>query len=160
MPTRSLSEPESIAIRQIILNLLSNAIKYAPEAPHIQVKGWQKNGDAVITVATDGAAMYTSELEKAAERYFPAGFDTAAAAETFGRDLLGATSDNLLDLTRVDRQRIFNLGYFTWVEQQGIALANFDRRKEQRFWTGLRDLPPIWDDMIARFNRDTGLGAG
>ena len=26
-------------------------------------------------------------------------------------------------------ERIFNLGYFTWVEQQGIALADFDRRR-------------------------------
>ncbi len=27
--------------------------------------------------------------------------------------------------------------------REGIALADFDRRKDQRFWTGLRDLVPI-----------------
>ncbi len=61
-------------------------------------------------------------------------------------------------MTGRDRRRIFNLGYFTWVEQQGIALADFDKRRDQRFWTGLRDLLPVWDELIERFNRDTGLG--
>jgi len=37
-------------------------------------------------------------------------------------------------------------------------LADFDRRKDQRFWTGLRDLLPVWDELIDRFNRETGLG--
>ncbi|MDE0410417.1 MAG: pyridoxal-5'-phosphate-dependent protein subunit beta, partial [Alphaproteobacteria bacterium] len=57
----------------------------------------------------------------------------------------------------VERRRIFNLGYFTWVEQQGVALADFDRRRDQAFWRGLSDLVPAWDDLIARFNRETGL---
>ena len=114
-------------------------------------------GDAVITVATDGAAMYASELEKAAEQYFPAGFDTSAAAETFGRDLLGVTTDSLLDLTHADRQRIFNLGYFTWVEQQGVSLEAFEARRQPGFWTGLRDLIPAWDRLIEAFNDETGV---
>lgn len=29
-------------------------------------------------------------------------------------------------LRREDRDRIFNLGYFTWVEQQGVPLADFE----------------------------------
>jgi len=116
--------------------------------------------DVVITVATDSARLYASERDKWRAARFPRGFDEVAAAELYGAHLAHPDGDHLLEMTQVDRRRIFNLGYFTWVEQQGIELADFDKRKHQRFWTALRDLPPIWDEMIARFNRETGLGAG
>ena len=56
-------------------------------------------------------------------------------------------------LTHVERTRIFNLGYFAWVEQQGVTLEEFNARKDQRFWRGLRELLPAWDAMIEDFNR-------
>jgi cysteine synthase len=114
--------------------------------------------DVVITVATDSARLYVSEREKWRAARYPRGFDDVDAAEIYGAHLAHPDGDHLLEMTHRDRKRIFNLGYFTWVEQQGIELADFDKRKDQRFWTGLRDLVPIWDEMIARFNRDTGLG--
>ena len=113
--------------------------------------------DVVMTVATDGAAMYGSERERIAARDFPDGFDLADAAETFGRWMLGTGPENLIETTLADRNRIFNLGYYTWVEQQGVSLADFEARRDQRFWTGLRDLPPAWDAMITEFNERTGL---
>jgi cysteine synthase len=116
--------------------------------------------DVIITVATDGAGMYASERERISARDFPAGFGPAEAAEAFGRWMLGAGLDALLDTTFADRNRIFNLGYYTWVEQQGISLADFEARRDQRFWTGLRDLLPTWDAMITEFNERTGLAAG
>ena len=33
----------------------------------------------------------------------------------------------LAELSVVDRARIFNLGYFTWVEQQGVSLDEVAR---------------------------------
>jgi cysteine synthase len=116
--------------------------------------------DVVMTVATDGAAMYGSERERICSRDFPAGFGALDAAEVFGRWMLGLGTDNLLETTLADRDRIFNLGYYTWVEQQGISLADFEARRDQRFWTGLRDLLPAWDAMIEEFNERTGLAAG
>jgi cysteine synthase len=113
--------------------------------------------DVVITVATDSARLYVSERDKWQAARFPNGFDELGAAELYGAHLARPDGDHLLETTHRDRRRIFNLGYFTWVEQQGIELADFDRRRDQRFWTGLRDLLPIWDEMIARFNRETGL---
>jgi hypothetical protein len=79
------------------------------------------------------------------------------AAELVGEHLKGAGTEHVLELTERERTRIFNLGYFTWVEQQGIALADFERRRSQRFWTDLHTLVPAWDDMIAAFNRDSGM---
>jgi hypothetical protein len=113
--------------------------------------------EAVVTIATDGAAMYLSEQAKITARDFPGGFDAVAAAETFGRHVLGAGEDHLLELTRADRDRIFNLGYFTWVEQQGTPLAEFEARRSQDWWRDLRSLIPAWDEMIDEFNGRTGV---
>jgi cysteine synthase len=111
---------------------------------------------AVLTVATDGAELYGSERRKVMERDFPNGFDAAAADATFTRHVLRAGTENLLALAEADRRRIFNLGYFTWVEQQGVPLAAFTARREQSFWKGLREELPAWDEGIREFNRRTG----
>jgi cysteine synthase A len=108
--------------------------------------------DAIVTVATDGGAMYGTERDKAVAKHFPHGFDAVAAGETFGRYMLGQATDDLLELGRLERERIFNLGYFTWVEQQGIRLADFDARKNQSFWRGLRAHVTAWDGMITELN--------
>ncbi|MCL4765041.1 MAG: pyridoxal-phosphate dependent enzyme [Hyphomicrobiaceae bacterium] len=112
----------------------------------------------VMTVATDPAAMYASEVRRYLQRRHNSGEMTGElAAELVGEHLLGADTENVLDATPRERERIFNLGYFTWVEQQGVALADFDRRKRQDFWTGLHRLVPHWDEMITAFNRDSGM---
>ena len=79
----------------------------------------------MLTVATDSAEMYGSEVVKAKQRYFGNRFDAVAAGETWGRYLAGAGVDYVQELSHVDRKRIFNLGYFTWVEQQGVSLEDF-----------------------------------
>ncbi|MDP6802051.1 MAG: pyridoxal-5'-phosphate-dependent protein subunit beta [Gemmatimonadota bacterium] len=108
--------------------------------------------DAIYTVATDGAEMYATERTRTAERDFPGGIDSVSAAEAFGRYALGAGVDHLRELTRPERDRVFNLGYFTWVEQQGVSLHDFERRRTPEFWLGLREWIPAWDDMIDAFN--------
>jgi cysteine synthase A len=114
--------------------------------------------DVVVTVATDGASMYGTEKDKVLARDFPGGFDDAAAAETYGRSIEGAGTDHFLELGERDRERVFNLGYFTWVEQQGVSLKDFTARRSQHFWRDLRDQLPLWDSMIEELNARTGLG--
>jgi len=113
--------------------------------------------DVILTVATDGAAMYGSEVTKAVVRYFGNRFDAVAAGEVWGRTLGGVATDHFIETTQVDRRRMFNLGYFTWVEQQGVSLDEFSARAKQSFWDGLLDLVPAWDALIADFN---GKSAG
>jgi len=115
--------------------------------------------DVVLTVATDSADMYGSEVVKATRRYFGNRFDAVAAGETWGRFMAGAGVDHVLELSHVDRKRIFNLGYFTWVEQQGVSLEDFSVRAKQSFWDGLLNLAPAWDAMIERFNAESGVAA-
>jgi len=115
--------------------------------------------DVIVTVATDGAELYRSEQESFAAGNFPDGFDEVDAAELYARHMLAAGTGDMIELTRIDRERIFNLGYYTWVEQQGVSLDAFDSRRPQSFWTGLTEVLPKWDALIEETNRRTGLAA-
>ena len=54
-------------------------------------------------------------------------------------------------------EAMFNLGYYTWVEQQATPIEVFDARRSQSFWSGIRRFTGVWDEMIADFNaRVTG----
>jgi len=114
--------------------------------------------DVILSVATDGHELYESELRRYLQRrHNRSDMTEQLAAELVGEHLLGAGTGDVLEMTERERARIFNLGYFTWVEQQGIALADFERRRSQTFWTGLHALVPLWDEMITAFNRDSGM---
>ena len=116
--------------------------------------GWGPD-DAVVTVATDGAAMYRTEAEKYLAKHYHGEIDEVVAGEIYGEHMLGATTDNMLELTLPERRRIFNLGYFTWVEQQGVSLEEFVARRDQKFWKDLLQIVPEWDRMIEEFNEQT-----
>ena len=148
VPAETLAELPSLGLSSIC-NLLG-AIKTA------KYYGLGSD-DVIVTVATDGASMYGSEQELALARHFPGGFDEVAAAGVFGEHVLGAATDNLLELTHVERERIFNLGYYTWVEQQGISLAEFEARRSPSFWAGIHEIVSDWDALIDEFNARTGV---
>jgi cysteine synthase len=116
--------------------------------------------DEILTIATDGAEMYTSELARASRKWFDGTFEMLQAAEVYGQHVAGAATDHFLELSMRDRDRIFNLGYYTWVEQQGVTLADFQARRDQAFWRRQRDAVDEWDAAIAEYNqRAVGLGA-
>jgi cysteine synthase len=113
--------------------------------------------DLVLTVATDGAELYRTEERKALGKHFGGRFDSLDAAEVFGRYILGAATDHYLELRVPDRDRIFNLGYYTWVEQQGVTVDEFVARRDASFWTDLLAMVPAWDRMITDLNARTGV---
>jgi hypothetical protein len=114
--------------------------------------------DVIVTVATDGSGMYGSERDKITARDFGGEFDTVDAAEVYGQHVAGMGTDDYLETTLRDRERIFNLGYFTWVEQQGVTIEEFVARRDQAWWRELQDAIPVWDSMIEEFNERTGVG--
>jgi len=114
--------------------------------------------DVLLTVATDSATLYGRERQNFSAANYPEGFDTVNAGEIFGQHLLGIADSDLLELTHAERSRIFNLGYFTWVEQQGVPLEEFERRRGQGFWVQLRQAASAWDASIAEFNARAGFG--
>ena len=58
----------------------------------------------------------------------------------------------MIELSQNDKERIFNLGYYTWVEQQGISLKDFEIRKDQKFWLGHYNYMISLDKAIEEFN--------
>jgi cysteine synthase len=108
--------------------------------------------DVILTVATDAAALYASEMPQYLHRHSSTELTEAMAAELFAVHLLAVNTDHILETTRCDRERMFNLGYFTWVEQQGVSIAELPG-----FWRLLQAAVPGWDALIEQFNRDSGM---
>jgi cysteine synthase len=108
--------------------------------------------DALITVATDGGAMYTSERAKTIRQRYRGEYSHTDAAEAYGTHLGHVSTEHMIELREADRRRIFNLGYYTWVEQQGTPFELFEQRRQQGFWRGLRRYLGVWDEMITEFN--------
>ena len=58
----------------------------------------------------------------------------------------------MLELNQKDKERIFNLGYYTWVEQQGVDIDHFEARRYQNFWENhLKNMLDL-DEEIDKFN--------
>jgi cysteine synthase A len=113
--------------------------------------------DVVMTIATDSARLYGTELTGAEQKFYPAGFTTADAAVVHAACMLDLSDENVLELGQVGRRRVFNLGYYTWVEQQGISVEDFDSRRHQSFWKDIAASVPAWDRLITEFNAEVGL---
>ena len=107
--------------------------------------------DAIITVATDGADLYETELAKT-KKHFSKIYDQVTCAEIFAKNFEAITVDHTLELSQIDKERIFNLGYYTWVEQQGTSLEEFENRRNQSFWDKhYKDMISL-DPKIKEFN--------
>jgi cysteine synthase A len=133
---------------------LANIVAAIKVARHLDLGA----DDVIMTVATDSAELYASERRGFLARRYRDGFDEVNAGEIFSRHLEGIVDDHVLELTHSDRKRIFNLGYYTWVEQQGVTIDDFDRRRDQRFWRDLVAGIPQWDRLIDEFNAEVGAG--
>jgi cysteine synthase len=150
---RHVPDPALAALPSLGLSSICNILASVKLAKYLDLG----REDVILTVATDGAEMYESERARIMARDFPGGFDQISAAESFSQWMLGTQTDHLLETTREDRKRIFDLGYYTWVEQQGISIEDFLARRQSSFWTGLRAKVPAWDEMIRDFNGRTGV---
>ena len=107
--------------------------------------------DAIITVATDGADLYETELAKT-KKQFSEIYDQITCAEIFAKNFDAISVDHTLELSQIDKERIFNLGYYTWVEQQGTSLEEFEDRRNQSFWDKhYKDMISL-DEKIKEFN--------
>ncbi|MGI9595575.1 MAG: pyridoxal-phosphate dependent enzyme [Acidimicrobiales bacterium] len=110
--------------------------------------------DVIVSVATDGSELYNSEREKVMSTHFSSGFDEGEAGEVFAEHLEKVATTHSMEMGQIERDRVFNLGYFTWVEQQGVSIPDFEVRRDQDWWEGLRPLIGTWDKMIDQFNAD------
>lgn len=113
--------------------------------------------DVVATVLTDSVEMYRSRLEEL--RRDEGEYRSVNAAADFARSLAGESTDNMQELTYLDRKRIHNLKYFTWVEQQGRSAEELNDQwyHQEKTFAGVQQQADAIDALIAEFNDRTGL---
>jgi len=109
--------------------------------------------DIVFTMFTDSMELYGSRiLELASER---GAYDRRQADRDL--ELLSSISvDYVLELSHVDKRRVHNLKYFTWIEQLGKELSELRAQWEdyRSYWGDLRSQVPAIDSMIEAFNKE------
>jgi cysteine synthase len=109
------------------------------------------SNDIVITLGTDSMEMYGSRLVELNGEHGE--FSTTDAAAAYARYLLGTATDHVHELSYLDRKRIHNLKYYTWVEQQGKSFDEIQAQwYDHDYWTGIQALADPIDELIEEFN--------
>lgn len=112
--------------------------------------------DVVLTVFTDSIELYGSRVKELYEK--TKGYDAYKAAADY-EALMSVSTDHVQELTYMDRKRIHNLKYYTWVEQQGkdVIELNSQWYDYDNYWKGIHEKQKKIDGLIEEFNDKVGL---
>ena len=91
-----------------------------------------KEGDNIITIATDAIDRYWSVMKQLDEQFGK--MDRAEAKSRHERIFLGQELSGIFEEDKWTRERWHNLKYYTWVEQQGKTVEELNAQKEQDYW--------------------------
>ncbi|MCB8985761.1 MAG: pyridoxal-phosphate dependent enzyme [Ardenticatenaceae bacterium] len=134
------------------ISSVANVLAAIKTAKYYEMDG----NDVIITVATDSMEMYQSRLVELTEELGQ--FSDLDASGVFHQYLLGESTDNMQELTYVDRKRVHNLKYFTWVEQQGKTYEEILAQwSDPDYWTSIHGHVDELDALIDAFNERVGL---
>jgi len=113
--------------------------------------------DLVLTVFTDSAQLYQSRLQEA--RKERGEYCTQHAIRDFSQHVKAIKTDSMMELNYVDRKRVHNLKYFTWIEQQMFDLNELNRQwyDYDSYWGATQRLTPKIDELVTKFNDRVGL---
>ena len=112
--------------------------------------------DVVVTVWTDSASLYQTRLGEMRERFGV--YSEQDAGKDYHRYLMAESTANMRELNYYDRRRIHNLKYFTWIEQQGKAVADLHAQwYDPDYWERIRTRISQIDQRIEAFNERTGV---
>jgi cysteine synthase A len=128
---------------------LAMAIKFA--------KYFELGSEAVIlTVLTDSMELYQSRLREMQEQNGE--YTEAQAARDFAVHLQHLGVDYVTELRYIDKRRVHNLKYYTWVEQQGKTYDEImDQWNSPEYWTDIQGQTEDIDRLIEDFNQKSGL---
>lgn len=87
--------------------------------------------DVIVTVLTDGIDRYRSIMTDMEQRF--GRLDDAKSGLRLGI-FHDAATDFVQEGTVLNRDRWFNLKYYTWVEQQGKTVAELDAQRSALWW--------------------------
>ncbi|RDE17549.1 MAG: pyridoxal-5-phosphate-dependent protein subunit beta [Candidatus Thorarchaeota archaeon] len=152
---REIGVPEKLVSRLDLLGIssIANVLMAIKFAKYYGLA----SSDVVMTVFTDSMSMYQSRLKEARDEHGPyAGKD---AIKDYHRHLMAQKTDSMMELSLLDRKRIHQLKYFTWVEQQMFDVKELDRQwyDYENYWGSIRQMTPKIDGLITEFNRMVGL---
>ena len=139
-------ELESLPLLGIssICNLLA-AIK---TAKHFELTGH----DVIFTVFTDSTELYGSRVEEL--KHERGAYRAQDAVADFAGPLAHQSVDYFKELTYPERKAIYNLKYYTWVEQQGKTSAELTEQWNPEYWRALfEDEVAYFDQLIEEFNQ-------
>jgi hypothetical protein len=146
--------PEAIVQKLDLLGFsgISNVLSAIKMAKYYELG----ENDILLTVLTDSMQLYGSRLKEMHEEFGE--YKETDAAAHFAQYLHGQTTDHMLELRYVDRRRVHNLKYFTWVEQQGKTYEEIvDQWYQPNYWTDVQKQVEEIDALIEEFNHDVGL---
>ncbi|GBD88878.1 cysteine synthase [bacterium BMS3Abin03] len=107
--------------------------------------------DIIFTIFTDSVEMYNSRLKEMNDEFGP--YDKTKALIDWNAVIKKQGVDYLLELSYVDKKRIHNLKYFTWVEQQGKDVRDLDAQwYDENYWNERFSIAPHWNELIKEFN--------
>eukprot|EP01105_Mastigella_eilhardi_P006474 TRINITY_DN18033_c0_g1_i1.p2 TRINITY_DN18033_c0_g1~~TRINITY_DN18033_c0_g1_i1.p2 ORF type:complete len:504 (+),score=188.29 TRINITY_DN18033_c0_g1_i1:121-1512(+) len=133
------------------ISSIANLMGCIKEAKYFE---WNES-DCLFAVCTDSMQMYQSRLAE-----FKGEYTREQAAIDFAECLSALTSDHLIEMTYLEKKRMHNLKYFTWVEQQGKTCEELNSQWfEDGYWDREigEDKLVKWDAQIMQFNKDTGM---
>jgi cysteine synthase len=114
------------------------------------------NEDVLFTVATDSMDMYQSRLVEEREKHGV--FTQTQAAISMEADIMGLSTDHMIEMTYYQKKRMHNLKYFTWIEQQGKTVEELNAQwYDPTYWKEHYGCADQWDEMIEEFNHKTGV---
>lgn len=112
--------------------------------------------DVVLIVLTDSMELYNTRLDEYRKDFGE--YNKLHAAADYAASLLGEGTDNMQELTYIDRRRVHNLKYYTWVEQQGRTYEEIlDQWYDPNYWTDFQGQIEEMDALITAFNERVGL---
>ncbi len=113
--------------------------------------------DVIITIFTDSMELYQSRLREMQEKF--GNYRELEAAVDYQSILLGQKIDAMMELNYLQKRRIHNLKYFTWIEQQGKTLEELDRQwyDYRDYWNSIQSKVEEIDSLIEKVNNKVGI---
>ena len=72
--------------------------------------------------------------------------------------LKGQKTNHMIELNYLQKRRIHNLKYFTWIEQQGKSVNELNRQwYDSDYWSLIHSKVPEIDLLINEINNRVGL---
>lgn len=114
------------------------------------------SNDCMVTVATDSMEMYQTRLAEGNENHGP--YTEIDANVDYYGNLMGIGTDYLIETNYLDKKRMHNLKYFTWIEQQGKTVEEINEQwYDENYWENHYSIADEMDEQINEFNEKTGL---